>query len=489
MFSLLYLLVVFQACSVIEEVDEIKAPDWQPALALPLATAEVQLSEVIDQLETQGSLYEDAEGFLGLHFDGGAYRVTAENMIRFADITGPMPDTSISIPLPYDGLEKMRLKSGTLAYSFSSAYLGDMELVLRIDNAFKDGVSFRKVIPFTSPASLSGSLDLSGYELQFIKPTLEVAYEAILLIDGSRQRLYDLVLEFKGLQYDYLQGEFEPYEFELPADTFELNIFEQLPQANIAFEQLSLDFHIRNAFGLPIGIFADQLNVLTHRQGSMQLQAPALEAGITLNYPSLEAVGTTAQTHISLNEQNTNLSGILAASPYQVQYGLRAASYPDGPAGPGFITDTSSFEVSMSADLPLYARFSGFSLQDTVTIDPAQLDMVESASVKLSAENGLPIDVQAQLYLLDEEGRLSDSLFSPQAQILLGAEVDAQGAVVAAKEQSVLLELNAEKFAALKASRAVAFEFRFASTGAGSQAVKINKYYQLKAKLGVLINQ
>ena len=107
--------------------------------------------------------------------------------------------------------------------------------------------------------------------------------------------------------------------------------------------------------------------------------------------------------------------------------------------------DTSKLAIAARMELPLFGTANDFALEKEFEFDikdTSDLD-VESVTIRIFVTNGFPIDVNTQIYFLDEARVKIDSLINPaQTLIASAAPVDGSGRVIAPTSTSSDNKLN-----------------------------------------------
>ena len=154
-------------------------------------------------------------------------------------------------------------------------------------------------------------------------------------------------------------------------------------------------------------------------------------------------------TVISINSTNSNVSDFLAFLPSSIAYNLNAASNPDGPSGSyNFVTDNSQIDVDFEFILPMWFKADSFALEDTIDLDLSNMEdnaeLIEKVNLMLEVSNGLPLDIDFQLYFLDENYSVVDTMFGENFRpVISSGIVDAtEGTVVSPGVKTSIVEFS-----------------------------------------------
>ena len=492
---LLTSLFLIQSCvKDLQEIDNIEVENWQPEVAVALVNTTVSIQDFLDDFDTQGYLDIDDENFMTLVYESNVFSVSGEDIIDIPDITIPMLDTSMVFPYgaintSFD-IDFFTVKNGQLDFAFQSLYAEDMNVIIEVQNLTQNGnklsYSTGAVYSGSSPTNVSGTIDLSGYIMNFSNDEIEVRYIATNAA-GERKYLQNMVLQLHDFEYSFIQGYFDQYEFDLPNDTILINLFETAVSGSLKIEDPKINLKITNSFGVPIGMVAETLIAETMSEGTMDVHS-ILDDGVGFNYPSLVEVGQSKITNIGLNKDNSNLSEIISSNPKQLRYELDALTNPTAdPSIKGFVLDTSRFAVDVEMELPVWLSASNFAVEEVSDFDASFFEDIESASFKLITENGLPIEAGVQVYFMDENNVVLDSLFDDVNMTLIpAAQVNTQGEVTAKSSSENIAEFTIDRIVKIQNATQISIKGMVSTAEMGTVAVKFYTDYGMSFKLGAI---
>jgi len=488
-------LFLIQSCvKDLQDIDNIEVDNWQPEVAVALVNTTVSIQDFLDDIDSQGYLDIDDENFMTLVYESHIFSVSGEEIIEIPDFTIPMLDTSMVVPYgaintPFD-IDFFTVKNGVLDYAFQSPYAEDIDVIIEVRNLTQNGASltYPTSVQYagSSPSNVSGTIDLSGYVMDFINDEIEVRYIATNGA-GERQYLQNMVLQFHDFEYNLIQGYFAQYEFDLPTDTILISLFENTVGGSLNIEDPKINLKITNSFGVPIGMLAENLTAETMSDGTVDVQT-VLDNGVEFNYPTAVEVGQSKVTNVSVNKSNSNLSEIISSSPTQLSYELGAMTNPAAdPNIKGFVMDTSRFDVDVKMELPIWLSASNFAVEEVSEFDASFFEDIESAEFKLITENGLPIEAGVQVYFMDANEVILDSLFDAGNTTLIpAAEVDAQGEVTSKTSQENIVEFTIDRITKIQNATHISIKGTVATAEMGTVAVKFYTDYGMNFKLGAV---
>ncbi len=309
-------------------------------------------------------------------------------------------------------------------------------------------------------------------------------YRATIIATGETVRLNHFVLGFTGLRYSYAEGYLGRYIFALESDSMVLDFFDLWQDGGLYFQQPSLELRIANTAGVPIRLRAGKLDAVS-ASGTISILTPTLDQGIPLAYPSLSEVGQTRYTTVRIDHSNSDLPAALAANPHAFAFDFEAVAFEEDPSQTGFITENSAIDVALTARLPLYASVESIGIRDTFEMKLEDVDQLSSAGFRMITENGFPMDIAVQVYFLDAQYEVIDSLQSGKGIALSAAAVDATGRATTPAEDIQEVQVESHRLDALKHAAWISYRASIASPQGGSVPVRLYDHYELAIKLGI----
>ena len=204
-----------------------------------------------------------------------------------------------------------------------------------------------------------------------------------------------------------------------------------------------------------------------------------------VNSPTLTEVGQSMQTSFALTNANSNVFGIINNKPQQLVYKVDALSNPTGVTSTNFVIDTSKISLDMEVNLPMYGTAKDFAIQDTFDFKFANVDKIESCLLRTQIKNGFPIDVEMQVYFVDENYLILDSLLLPNQLVLSAANVNlTNGAVVNAQQKTTDVDLDAAKISHLNQTKKIIVRATATTLNGGNTNIKIYDFYKLDVQIG-----
>ena len=97
----------------------------------------------------------------------------------------------------------------------------------------------------------------------------------------------------------------------------------------------------------------------------------------------------------------------------------------------------------------------------------------------------MPVELDLQLLLLDDAHLVVDSVFEQEGVFLLSSEVDVDGKLLSASEQTNEVHFPAEKLGKLEQVRFMVVVARLVTSGQGEEYVKFYSNYSLDFEISL----
>jgi len=430
-------------------------------LLTPLAYGSLSLDDIISEFDSTSYINADEEGLLFITYEDSLFSFLADELINIPDQNFPeyFIESDDDFP-PYASWDDTVVVERTEYYEFNfsnnedpdSIYINTADLNLEINSTFehtgmliitsdyirKNNQSYNDTIYIDNNSgnfSTNQTFFLNDYVIEFMDTT--VTDTTFLPLDFTLQ-LYnsgagvnsddqvEIILTITNIDFTSIFGYVGNYELMSEAGDLELNFFESLSDGYIEFEDPQINFNIRNSFGVPAEINIERFSGFKNDNDSIPLNLEPEINPSNYAFPRLDEYGETKDTTISINRDNSNISAFLAFLPTYLKYNMNAISNPDGPGGAyNFVTKESKIEVDLEIILPLWFKANNIALQDTIEMDLSGInedaEIIEKINLVLQVFNGLPVDIDFQIYFMDELYHPVDTLFDPGTQPIIAA--------------------------------------------------------------------
>ena len=503
LYPLLFLgAMIATSCGQFDDLDNLEVLNDGAEYAIPLAHARTSMGELLDNFDDYTFIDVDEDGLIVLRYKGDVVTKTSDEI--FASIEEalppvPFPITDTLFELPFsspDGIEMdyVELKSGTLTYSFQSLHEEDVIVTVKFPQTFKpngDPLQFTHFLNYmgSTPVYMFPpviQVDLAGHKLIADENgNLTVIYEAIRA-GGQRDTLHNFFMSLSNIEFSYAEGYFGNQLHDGGRDTIEIEFFENWTRGNVYFEDPKIYINVFNSFGVPTRSIVNLFLINTVEGEVLSLESQYIEDGINFAYPTLDEVGEEKVTHFSFTKDNSNIDEVLGSNPLSIDYDVDAITNPDSiTAIRGFIVDDSHYTVNVEVELPIHGRASGFAAIDTFDLDFSGYDEIKEVEFKLLAKNELPLDIGLQLYFLDEEGAVLDSLLADPQKLVKAAPIDGEGIVTGVEENVEYIPFPADRFEKIKGATRAVMNAAFSTNNNGETSVQVYIDQYLDVSIGM----
>ncbi|MFO8234468.1 MAG: hypothetical protein R6U04_03545 [Bacteroidales bacterium] len=494
--------------------------------ATPLIKGELDMEDLLENIDSSSIINTEESGLLYLVFTDTLLSHTAADSVKlpgqeYFDILFSVPGTINSfddtIEATIDTLHPVTFKNDeqldsiitdmfSLRQIISSDIQHDINIVITYTDVRKDGEPLvREIyIPAEDAPYYNEEIEnLTDYTIQTYDTILEsdpdttkyfrMKYE--LTINGTGNN--DLNeneeisiqnnLEEIDMQsaYGYIgQTDLMAQEGNIP-----VGIFEGSDDAGtVEFKEPEFKFYITNSYGVPVQIKLKDAKA--YRKGSLDSTDITFDNNTSIsfdiNYPqfSENEIGEEKKDTINFNNENCNLSEALAENPTHIKFTSEGISNPEGPEGPyNFVTDDSQFRMNSELYLPLHLRADGFSLKDTLELDMSEIlgednEIIKEVITKFKTQNGLPTDVNFQVYFLDDNYNMIDTLFNADDRpVIESASTNDEGEVTSLTEKIAEMNFHENRIEDLKNVRNAVFEGSLKTSDFNVDTTKKVKFY------------
>lgn len=475
-----------------EDLDE----QWDPGFAIPLLESSVTVDDLLSDFETGGFIRTGSDNLLTVVYRAQSTSVSGGSLFNLQDVQVPFVDTVLQVPSPFappTAINAITFKAGRYAYSVASLETQAVTVTVTLTDLRQGGVAFERTYNLaasngSTPVTLTDTAQVAGYTMSWAGGDFEARYRATRA-DGQAVTLPNSSFALTDLAYSYIDGYFGPRTLPISYSLSVVDLFQNWTAGNIQFENPKLTFQFENSFGFPIRLVADSVSALTAANNTLQVQSTTLTNGIDLSFPSLTQVGSAATTQVVFDNTNSNIASIVSAVPYEFYYDLEGNINPNNdPNISNFVTDTSRLNIDLDVELPLYGSISQFEIMDSLDFDFSEYNDIDRMDFLLNASNGFPVDLEVQIYFLDDNRNTLDSLFSASTHVLRAATNDAGGIVTSPTLTTEEFGLTGSRLERLKLdARKILVVGAFATPNGGSTPVKVLNTYRADIKLGAII--
>ncbi len=409
----------------------------------------------------------------GLGISQGNIKIkTSQNLEESKDVFKfdfPEPDLKA-----YNAL----LKKGALSIKTTNTSKLTGSVTFTLTEIKKNGIPVQISIPLSGATT---NIDLSGANINFgsdpVVPYNRIPYVYSLTVNStagyvnySSTDLIKMDITLNGLEFKSVSGDFGKRAITVDPDVFDLNV-DMLDKIGAGFKLSNpkLELIIRNSIGMPASVNLEF--TASNKDGkSASLNPPIFEIPVPANINA-----GIATKSIVFDKSNSNIVNFIALPPTsQISYSGKVdfnSKVAVTPLNPNFLDVDATFGIDMVMELPMELQISNLAFKDTSGIDGSEYDKIESVELILNAKNGIPLDIDMQLFFVDTLKNIQFGA-SKKTKILSAAQVNTSGAITAV-QSSQTFSLDAVEMENLRKANGIVFSGTVSSPSGGTVVAPI----------------
>jgi hypothetical protein len=351
----------------------------------------------------------------------------------------------------------------------------------------------------TGASTASLILPLNGYFIDFTQSTDNDPYNHLdvdmtinivksdFIADDNDNITF--TLELNGMDFELIYGDFGPGSYLLDKDTIDFNPFTEFVDADFYFSDPRINLRINNGIGLSnTNSFVEDLMYVDNNGAINEVLYNPDAIQPIINAP--DVVGEYAETLEQISNADGDLSAMMSPNVRKLIYGIYGVINNNPPDAQSFIHRDYGVSANLDIEIPMYGRIGDIDFTDTLDFDLGeQLAEVDSLVIKTNMESYFPANAYLQIYFLDADKNLLDSLYHSEFDLPLiqspeigpdGKPIDEEP-VLTVKEASVSRSTVSNivdcDYLVLK------YSFETADFEDGTEVKLFDEYY-INAKLG-----
>ncbi len=494
--------------SYLDAIDNMDDYTYEATFAVPLVNSYLNINDIIDT-EGIGAIESDEEGLIWLVYKGRVFSIPAEDLFS-------IPDQSQSFTIEIDPAAKEEITFDRIfLLTFDSDQQVDLikfrqgmfSVILENTTQLEaDGydiiVEFEILNSETGDGGLiSGELipeqpadiDLAESIIDFENETnfFPVNFTVTISGDGTPVNA-PYTIEFnqhmENMKYDYIYGFIGQIPFPVGSSDIDIDIFKNANLADIFIENPTIEVIARNSFGSPIILGFNEFYAYNTDGETITIETEATD-NWDIDMP--DELGQTSTTQLELNRSNTNIDEMMSIRPTSVYFDVSGIINPPGKqSSPNFINYNSQLTIDLDVNLPLFGRIDNFELQDTLDLTFDNLpDEIDWAELKIQMDNGFPLRAAVQIYFLNDNAQVIDSLFSlaSAVNIIEAAPTSpADNIVTEPRLKETFIMLDQTKIESLRNTQQMLLEVEFNTYNQNiGESVKILESYEIGVIMGL----
>ena len=378
-----------------------------------------------------------------------------------------------------------------------------------IPAARKDNIIFKKTgillpaLDINHPTHVHNVYDLSGYTID-LRGINETSFNTLYFnivgsinYTGQMQTISNndslqIQTSFTGLIPYYARGYLSQDTIEFGPSSIPVTLFSHITSGTLNLNDVKLSLSVDNGIGVDAKVKINNIQAVNTKTGATKTLAPhgaaypnpfsiarATESG-NFNNP-VNVVNST----MTMDHSNSNDTALVNILPDKFNYDLKLYLNPNGNASNyhDFAYRSTGINASLNMEIPLNFMSNQLTLVDTSAFSigsSTQAGNISSGNFFLDVTNGFPLSGTVQMFLLNSNGTIVDSLFSTTS--FDAPPIGNGGIVRETKFTRLIIPISESKmqnvFKTTKAIIKVSF-----TTANGTQNVKIYSDYKFGLKL------
>jgi hypothetical protein len=329
------------------------------------------------------------------------------------------------------------IRSGTIEFNTNSTIQDNMYLHYAIPGAMKNGIplSIDMVVPpSVGGATITKDYPLDGYSVDLTgknHDTVNTFYNELQVHLDSTGKMESLSLAdsvyihyaLKSVIPEYARGYLGKQNYSSGAGTADIDLFKNIKVDKLTLPQVKVHLQISNGVGATAEARIKSLiawNTKTNKQITLS-SAQYVDKPITIP-PATDNPLKPALIDILLDNSNSNINDMISLLPDKLLYIVDYTIDPNGNSNNynDFIYYESALTANLNIEIPLEAGFEGLVLADTLVPDFGTVDAsrVQSSTLHLTTLNDYPLEAKIQVYIIDNNNNINDSLLKPPSNVV-----------------------------------------------------------------------
>jgi len=480
-----------------DRLDKLQSGSWNPEIAIPLVDSRIGMERLIGDLEEDGFITTDDDNVIVIVYQGTLFEIHAEDMFKLNDVSFDLAALQnfgiTNYPSTQFFLRTLELKEGTLKVHIENDTQEDVRVTLNMPKSTKSGVPFAEsftikyaggsITTFDTLFDISGYyIDLSGNGNEHNK--LKIHYEANKISNNDSVLIDVFQVEFKDMKYEFIDGNLGNVKFTTEDDSIKLDIFKNFKSGRIILQDPKFKLDIENGFGIPIHLSFGNFEGVG-KGGNEQLGGNIIDDGINVKAPTSD--GSKVNTNETIDSSNSNISQFLSISPESLWFNFNLEANADGDTSLyNFISSTSSLVGKIDLRIPLKGSLDSVIIEDTYDFENSDIANLERATFKLVTNNSFPVGLYIQIYFLDEDENILDSLIETNSALFREAFTDAEGFSISAVREETYFTIGEERFAPIRINaKKLRIRVMLLTDDSDTKSIKITTEDYFDLKLGV----
>jgi len=500
-------------------------PSWDAQILAPVVNASLNINDLL----TSSYITNNPDSSVSLVYTDSLYNLNIDTILTIPDTVltynyiYPFPTpttvspggllfysapTTTTYPIGSVQLVKGTLQAGYLIFTVKNPLSQPVDYIYKVCNVQNNaGDTLEVRVEVYAYDSLTEQIPLNGYNINFTGPShngyndittsiqvnLDPGASAISI--ASPDVLSSATVSFKQIIPYYAKGYFGTATKTYGPENVAFPVFNKIVAGSLNLQNVNVNLSISNSFGVDASLVLSQLSSYNSRTNTTVNLADNAIINSTIHINRATTTNNPLSpvepwvTNFAINPSNSNILAWFDNLPTAVGYALTVETDPLGniSGSNDFAYYGYGINSAISVTIPLSLIATNLTLADTLAVNFAgsgsAAQHVKSGTLTIYASNGFPFSAGLQMYLLNQNNVISDSLFIP-AQTIATAQVNAITGIVTSPQNSVLtISLNAARTQELFNTKNMILYARFNMGMPPSTFRKIYDYYQLGIKM------
>lgn len=264
------------------------------------------------------------------------------------------------------------------------------------------------------------------------------------------------------------------------------------------FKGTSADVTLASTVGAPLYWKMGALNFISRDGKSTALDYSTEAQNIDQqSFADFSQTGTLKEQSLSIHidGDNSNIDALINSHPAKYSYSMDLIANPDGEVAgeTNFVTSKSAINTDVNVVLPLWIRISSLDREEMLDLDFSDIfddetiDYVDTVSIKLTVDNGLPIKIRAQAYFMVGDDVVAGKLFDAPTIIGETPTLDSDDKVTAFSHTVVRQSVpgsDIKKYYEMGVDK-LKFMLNITTEDTGDRYVKVYQDYKLSSKVSL----
>jgi hypothetical protein len=524
--SSFFLLIILLNGCIKEEFDSSKLDtslDLHPGLAIPVGFSHLAFEKYLLESPLKEELQIGKDGLLSILYSVAVDSGTMEDMFSINDasvntsiqnqtsfiillnIPGATFDLADSILIPITGtqanarIDSISLLSGTLQVDITTSNIAGT-VTFQLNGLRQNGLPFSITRNLADPDftlslenyTIIPNNDISGNNLLKCMMSIHLQSPSGPVNPGAV--LMNIQTDLSSLRYETIYGDFNGYTIDFPGQIISTPFSREMTGGQVHFADPKLKLFFSNSAGVPFGISFSRIDAIDKNGIHHPLTGPGIPSVTNpkiIRYPSLSQEGETITDSLIIDKNNSNLPDIIAVSSDSIRIKASATIVQLTLSATTFINRDSKYNISAAIELPLWGMANFLVLTDTMDFDYLNSTLpppeeIEKLIVRTSITNSFPVTVYPQIYLLDRNGALLDSLFTGIEKIEGASDINRDGIADPHHQTPIDIDLQRSEIDNLLNTRYLVIRGRIMTTDFPNQEVKLYSSYFLDYNVGLI---